>query len=44
MVLTIVTDILILIGSGIDYCDRYFNTDRQFEMFKRGKDSGYDTW
>ena len=22
----------------------HFNTDWQFEMFKRGKDKGHDTW
>ena len=25
------------------HCDVYFNTDWQFEMFKRGKANGHDT-
>ena len=25
------------------YSDRYFNTDWQYEMSKRGKDNGHDT-
>ena len=25
------------------YSDRYCNTDKQFEMFKRGKTNGHDT-
>ena len=25
------------------YSDRYYNTDWQFEMFKRGKDNGHAT-
>ena len=28
----------------MQHSDMYFNTDWKFEMFKRGKDNGHDTW
>ena len=29
--------------NNLRFSDRYFNTDRQFETFKRGKANGHDT-
>ena len=30
--------------NNLQYRDRYFNTDWQFEMFNRCKDNGHGTW
>ena len=30
--------------NNLQYSDKHFITDWQFEMFKRGKDNGHDTW